>query len=62
VPPVVRVAEALVGGDTAQIAAAVPAVLAIGHTSGADLLGGLVGALEAFIPHTRRATTLGSLP
>lgn len=62
VPPVVRLGEALVGGDAAQVAAAVPAVLAIGHTSGADLLGGLVGALDAFTPHTRRAATLGSLP
>jgi hypothetical protein len=62
VQPVVRLAQALVGGDEAQIAAAVPAVLAIGHTSGADLLGGLVGALDAFTHQIRRAATLGSLP
>jgi Protein of unknown function (DUF2877) len=62
VPPVVRLTEALVGGDEAQVAAAVPAVLTIGHSSGADLLGGLVGALDAFTHHLRRAANLGSLP
>jgi hypothetical protein len=69
VPAVVRLAEALVGGDEEQVAAAVPAVLRIGHTSGADLLGGLVGALDAFTHQNHRfthqihrAATLGSLP
>ncbi len=49
VPAVVRLAEALAGG-TATAGTVVPAareVAGIGHTSGADLLSGLVGGLSA---------------
>lgn len=53
VVPVVRLTEALAGFDPTDPAAsgevdlAVRAVLAIGHSSGADLLGGLAGCLDA---------------
>ena len=76
VAPVVRLAQALggpgvdpVGGpDTTPVADAVQAVLAIGHSSGADLLGGLAGCLDALdaldaLDHpVRLATTRRSLP
>ena len=80
VAPVVRLTEAL-GGSTAghiagpvrgpgatPVAEAVRAVLAIGHSSGADLLGGLAGCLDALdgvdlLDHSPRlATTRRSLP
>ncbi|WP_161988535.1 DUF2877 domain-containing protein [Pedococcus bigeumensis] len=78
VAPVVRLVEALAGHDGGHDAGhdpgpveAVQAVLAIGHSSGADLLGGLAGCLDALdaldspdllhqIP--RLATTRRSLP
>jgi hypothetical protein len=47
VPPVGRLVEALAAGDHAGVRAATVQVRAIGHTSGADLLGGLAGALDA---------------
>jgi hypothetical protein len=59
--PVVRLLEQLASlgtpyGCAAPVAEAVDAVLAIGHTSGADLLGGLAGCLDALsAPHA--ATT-----
>ncbi|QGN56576.1 DUF2877 domain-containing protein [Nostocoides sp. HKS02] len=72
VPPVARLAEAIVDGDEAGVAAAAAAVHAIGHSSGSDLLGGLVGSLEALTcptssihpttDRTPRAATPGSLP
>ena len=46
VAPVVRLVEALARHDPAPVEA-VQAVLAIGHSSGADLLGGLAGCLDA---------------
>jgi hypothetical protein len=61
VPPVVRLAEALVAGDEASVAAAAQVVLTVGHTSGADLLGGLLGALDALAHPTPLAATSGSL-
>ena len=49
--PVTRLLECLATpatqGDAAPLREAVRAVLAIGHTSGADLLGGLAGCLDA---------------
>jgi hypothetical protein len=45
VPPVVRLARALAGADLAAVGRAVDEVLAIGHTSGADLLAGFGAAL-----------------
>lgn len=49
--PVLRLLERLASfgpaDDPAPVAEAVGAVLAIGHTSGADLLGGLAGCLDA---------------
>lgn len=47
VPEVVTVVEAVVRGDEAATARALPGVLAIGHSSGADLLAGLAGTLDA---------------
>ena len=54
VAPVVRLAEALVGPDVQHVPAAVAAVLAVGHSSGADLLAGLAGALEVLQDDTIR--------
>jgi hypothetical protein len=47
VPEVVRLVSAAVGGDPSETSRALPAVLAIGHTSGADLVAGLAGAVDA---------------
>jgi hypothetical protein len=47
VPDLVRLGAALAAGDLPGADAAAERVLAIGHTSGSDLLGGLWGALEA---------------
>jgi Protein of unknown function (DUF2877) len=47
VPPVGRFVDVLVARDRDGVRAAAAQVRAIGHTSGADLLGGLVGALYA---------------
>ncbi len=59
--PVVRLAQAIAAGRPAEIAAAGRAVLAIGHSSGADLLGGLAGCLDALdapVAHAGPATVL----
>jgi hypothetical protein len=55
VPEVATLANAVSRGDEAGIDEALPAVLAIGHSSGADLLAGLAGALDALI-HTTQHT------
>jgi hypothetical protein len=47
VPDLVRLGAALAAGDRPGAEAAAERVLAIGHTSGSDLLDGLRGALEA---------------
>jgi hypothetical protein len=47
VPEVGRLLDALATGDHDRVRTAAAGVRAIGHTSGADLLGGLVGALDA---------------
>ena len=47
VAPVVHLTQALRGPRPAVVPEAVQAVLAIGHSSGADLLGGLAGCLDA---------------
>lgn len=47
VPAVVALATALVEGEARDVDRRVDEVLAIGHTSGADLLAGLAGALDA---------------
>lgn len=47
VPCVVRLASALAAGDGAAAEAALPEVLAIGHSSGSDVVAGLLGALDA---------------
>jgi Protein of unknown function (DUF2877) len=52
VPAVVRLGEALVAGDRGAALQAARGVLGIGHTSGADLLAGLVGCLQALEPAT----------
>ena len=58
VPPVARLVDALVAGDGAEVRAATVDVRAVGHTSGADLLGGLVGALDAVRGERSRPGTL----
>jgi hypothetical protein len=47
---VVTLVDAAVTGDADAVARALPAVLAIGHTSGADLVTGIRAALEALTP------------
>lgn len=47
--PVVTLVDAAVAGDPDAVARALPAVLAIGHTSGADTVTGIRAALEALI-------------
>ncbi len=49
--------DAAVAGDAAAVARALPAVLAIGHTSGADLVIGIAAALR----HLRPLRQLGHL-
>ncbi len=46
VPSVVALLDAVTAGDGAATTRALPAVLAIGHSTGADLVAGLVGALS----------------
>lgn len=46
-PSVVALVDAAVGGDEAALAVHLPRVLAIGHTSGHDLVTGVLAALEA---------------
>ena len=48
--PVVTLVDAAVVGDAATVGRALPAVLAIGHTSGADTVTGIRAALESLIP------------
>jgi hypothetical protein len=47
VPPVIDLGQALAEGDPVGVRAAAARVLAVGHTSGADLLAGLTGCLDA---------------
>lgn len=54
---VVFLVDAAVAGDAAAVARALPAVLAIGHTSGADLVIGVAAALG----HLRRLSHLSHL-
>jgi len=44
--PVVTLVDAAVAGDRDAVTRALPAVLAIGHTSGADTVTGIRAALE----------------
>jgi len=46
--PVVTLVDAAVAGDAEAVRRALPIVLAIGHTSGADTVTGIGAALEAF--------------
>lgn len=47
VPCVVRLTSALAAGDRHAAEAVLPEVLAIGHSSGSDVVAGLLGALDA---------------
>ncbi len=49
-PDVVALVDAAVRDDPDAVARALPAVVAIGHTSGADLVTGIRAALEALTP------------
>lgn len=60
VPEVATVANAVSRGDEAGIDEVLPAVLAIGHSSGADLLAGLAGALDALIQTTHHTEPEGA--
>ncbi|MGL4175341.1 MAG: DUF2877 domain-containing protein [Dermatophilaceae bacterium] len=50
VAPVVRLVDAAVAGDHAQVDALLPVVLSVGHTSGADLVAGVAGAISVLAP------------
>ncbi|PKW27328.1 DUF2877 domain-containing protein [Phycicoccus duodecadis] len=52
---VVALLDAVVHGGASAVRAALPAVLAIGHTSGRDLVTGLLAALDALVPSGRIA-------
>lgn len=61
IPQLVRLGAALAAGDEPATTAAVDAVLAVGHTSGSDLLAGFCGALDvAGAPHRRELVSTGS--
>jgi hypothetical protein len=47
VPPVIDLGQALAADDAVGVRDAAARVLAVGHTSGADLLAGLTGCLDA---------------
>ncbi len=55
--PVVTLVDAAVAGDPDAVRRALPAVLAIGHTSGADTVTGIRAALEAW--HHRQDSMTG---
>jgi hypothetical protein len=46
-PPVIELGEALAAADPGGVSVAAARVLAVGHTSGADLMAGLAGCLDA---------------
>lgn len=52
---VVELVDAVVHGGADAVRAALPAVLAVGHTSGRDLVTGLLAALDALVPSGRIA-------
>jgi hypothetical protein len=56
-PQVVALVDAAVSGDRDAVARHLPAVLAIGHTSGRDLVTGVDAALHALVPHTPTGRT-----
>jgi hypothetical protein len=60
VAPVVRLTRALADAQPAVVAEALHAVLDIGHSSGADLLGGLAGCLDA-LAHDALAHDTGTV-
>jgi hypothetical protein len=60
VPEVATVANAVSRGDGTGVGEALPAVLAIGHSSGADLLAGLAGALDALTQTTHHTEPEGA--
>jgi hypothetical protein len=62
VPAVVRLTEAMLGADKALVAHAAGEVLTIGHSSGSDLLGGLLGSLEALAGSPTPAMPIDALP
>ncbi|MGL5818160.1 MAG: DUF2877 domain-containing protein [Phycicoccus sp.] len=59
--PVVRLVDAAVAGDRARVDALLPAVLSIGHTSGADLVAGVAGALAVLAPGPGARTKHGDV-
>jgi Protein of unknown function (DUF2877) len=57
--PVVTLVDGAVAGDPGAARRALPAVLAIGHTSGADTVTGIRAALDTFLAETARTTSTG---
>jgi hypothetical protein len=51
VPQVTRLLRAAARGDARALARHLPPVLAVGHSSGRDLLTGVLGALDALLDH-----------
>jgi hypothetical protein len=62
VPAVVRLTEAMLVADDVLVAEAAAEVLTIGHSSGSDLLGGLLGSLEALAGFTTQAIPIDAWP
>lgn len=59
IPEAVAVADAVVQGDAQALVPALPALQGVGHTSGCDLLAGMLGAVRHRIAEQRsRATEL----
>lgn len=54
-PQVVALVDAVVAGGPIEVAHALPAVVAIGHTSGRDLVAGLAATLDVLAPSGRIA-------
>lgn len=54
---VVTLVDAALAGDGATVAAVLPAVLAIGHSSGRDLVTGVVAAIDTLAAHPAAPTT-----
>ncbi|MFL6177933.1 MAG: DUF2877 domain-containing protein [Ornithinibacter sp.] len=57
--PVVTLVDAAVAGDAAAVTRALPSVLAIGHTSGADTVTGIRAALHSLTPSSALEHTTG---
>ena len=57
VPEVTRLVRATAAGDLRAVRSALPGVLAVGHSSGRDLVAGVLGALDALLDPTLSTPT-----